>query len=221
MGLSDSSSATVTAILTKKAREMIAKGGNLNITKFALSDEEIDYTMYDNTHPDGTNSHTLLLENTSLLEATPNRKKLDTYLIDNVVDENLVATDIVLPRLHYTQIYRDQHIGIHPQTINGTQEEMTEQYLFEIENTKVVRFKNLLKENGDLIKILNPNQDTIEGQRVTFVTQKINPGATTTIKVTGLVSKITKVISMKIRTLADVNVNPFRGTIDATNPKYY
>ena len=42
MGLLDNSSITVNAILTTRGREMLSRGGDLNITKFALSDEEID-----------------------------------------------------------------------------------------------------------------------------------------------------------------------------------
>jgi hypothetical protein len=40
MGFLDNSSITVDAILTKRGREILAAGGDLNITKFALSDEE-------------------------------------------------------------------------------------------------------------------------------------------------------------------------------------
>ena len=54
MGFLDNSSITVDAILTKRGREILASGGNLNITKFALSDEEVDYTLWDVTHPNGT-----------------------------------------------------------------------------------------------------------------------------------------------------------------------
>ena len=83
MGLFDNSSTTVNAILTTRGREMLSRGGDLSITKFALSDEEIDYTMYDKYHPAGTDSFGVLLENTPILEATPNRSKLNSYLVDN------------------------------------------------------------------------------------------------------------------------------------------
>jgi len=36
----------VDAVLTKKGRELIAKTGRLNITSFALADDEIDYGLY-------------------------------------------------------------------------------------------------------------------------------------------------------------------------------
>ena len=50
MGYLDNTSVTVDAILTKKGREYLASGrGNFEITKFALGDDEVDYTLW-NTH---------------------------------------------------------------------------------------------------------------------------------------------------------------------------
>ena len=61
MGFLDNSSITVDAILTTRGREILSRGGNFDVTKFALSDEEIDYTMYDSTHPDGNSSFGLMI----------------------------------------------------------------------------------------------------------------------------------------------------------------
>ena len=36
----------VDAILTKAGRERLSLGGQLNITHFSLSDDEIDYSLY-------------------------------------------------------------------------------------------------------------------------------------------------------------------------------
>ena len=55
MGYLDNSIITVDAILTKKGRELLARGdGSFKITQFALSDDEIDYTLYNPTHPSGS-----------------------------------------------------------------------------------------------------------------------------------------------------------------------
>jgi len=51
MGYLDNTSITVDAILTKKGRQKLASGQSLNITKFALGDDEIDYTLYEPAHP--------------------------------------------------------------------------------------------------------------------------------------------------------------------------
>ena len=46
---------TVDAILTTKGRELLAKSdGSFRITQFSLSDDEIDYTLYNPNHPSGS-----------------------------------------------------------------------------------------------------------------------------------------------------------------------
>ena len=55
MGLLDNSSTTVSAVLTKKGRELLSKGDRaFKITKFALSDEGVDYRMYNEDHLSGS-----------------------------------------------------------------------------------------------------------------------------------------------------------------------
>ena len=48
MGYLDNTSITVDAILTKRGRELLSQGGlgAFNITQFALGDDEIDYTLF-------------------------------------------------------------------------------------------------------------------------------------------------------------------------------
>ena len=75
MGFLDSTSVTVDAILTKKGRELLAQGGGeFQITRFSLSDDEVDYGLYDTTHPNGSNFYGSVIENISLLEAFPSGK---------------------------------------------------------------------------------------------------------------------------------------------------
>lgn len=53
MGFIDSSSSCITAILTRKGRELIARNdGSFKITQFAFSDDEINYQLY-NPNIDG------------------------------------------------------------------------------------------------------------------------------------------------------------------------
>ena len=51
MGFLNNTTVTVDAILTKKGRELLAQGTEaFNITKFALSDDEVDYNLWDVTY---------------------------------------------------------------------------------------------------------------------------------------------------------------------------
>lgn len=72
MGFLNNTTITVDAILTKKGRELLAQGSDtFNITKFALADDEVDYRLWDVTHPNGSDYYGKVIENMPLLEAFP------------------------------------------------------------------------------------------------------------------------------------------------------
>jgi hypothetical protein len=72
MGYLNNAVVTVDAILTDKGRELLAKNdGTFRITQFALSDDEIDYTLYNPTNPSGSAYYGQAIENLPLLEAFP------------------------------------------------------------------------------------------------------------------------------------------------------
>ena len=72
MGYLNNSVVTVDTILTDKGRELLAKNdGSFRITQFALSDDEIDYTLYNPNNPSGSAYYGQAIENMPLLEAFP------------------------------------------------------------------------------------------------------------------------------------------------------
>jgi len=80
MGYLNNSVITVDAILTKKGREALSKNdGSFRITQFALSDDEIDYTLYNPTHPSGSSFYGEAIENMPLLEAFPDETQIMKY----------------------------------------------------------------------------------------------------------------------------------------------
>jgi hypothetical protein len=77
MGILNNASITVDAILTKKGRELLAKGQNqFNITQFALGDDEIDYTLWNPDHPLGTAYYGATIEALPLIEALPDETQM-------------------------------------------------------------------------------------------------------------------------------------------------
>ncbi len=189
MGFLDNSSVTVDAILTKRGREILSEGGDLNIVKFALSDEEVDYTLYDVSHPNGTDSYGAVIENMSLLEATPNRTNFRSFL----VDASLAGAKVNVDNLNYTNVDTNSNIAINPATIGAP----AEQYTFTIENTNIVKFAN----SADSV--------TIQGPDATLVAQSINTAATTTVTIIGMQSGITNVVTISVKADASSNVSPF------------
>jgi hypothetical protein len=79
MGYLSSNVLTVDAILTKKGRELLAKGSGFNITQFAVSDDEVDYTLWTTSHPLGTNYYGAIIENMPLVEASPDETQVLRY----------------------------------------------------------------------------------------------------------------------------------------------
>ena len=69
MGFINNTASILNAVLTKKGRQYLAKsGGEFNITKFALADDEIDYTLWDTAHPKGNDYFGAVIESTPMLE---------------------------------------------------------------------------------------------------------------------------------------------------------
>lgn len=72
MGYLNKATVTVDAILTKKGRELLARGRSaFQITQFAVADDEIDYGLYDPAHPLGTEYYGSAIENMPIVEAVP------------------------------------------------------------------------------------------------------------------------------------------------------
>ena len=70
MGYLDNSSITVDVILTKKGRELLAKGRDFFvISQFALADDEVDYELWNAAHPLGSDYYGIIIENMPIVEA--------------------------------------------------------------------------------------------------------------------------------------------------------
>ena len=79
MGYLSNTELTVDAILTKKGREKLAAGQGLNITQFALADDEIDYSLYEPAHPLGSAYYDAAIKNMPVLEANPDETQVMKY----------------------------------------------------------------------------------------------------------------------------------------------
>jgi hypothetical protein len=80
MAILDNTTVTVDAILTKKGRELLARNdGSFQITQFALADDEIDYTLYNTSHPSGSAFYGEAIEAMPMLEAFPDESQIMKY----------------------------------------------------------------------------------------------------------------------------------------------
>jgi hypothetical protein len=118
MGYLNNQVVTVDAILTTKGRELLAKNdGSFRITQFSLADDEIDYTLYNPTHPSGSAFYGEAIENMPLLEAFPQETQIMKYKL-----ATLPRGTAKLPVLDlgYSAISLQQgaSLSITPQTLN-------------------------------------------------------------------------------------------------------
>jgi len=79
MAYIDNQTITIDAILTQKGRQLLAQNGNLNITSFALADDEIDYTLYQPNHPQGSAFYDIALRNTPVFEPLTDETQVMKY----------------------------------------------------------------------------------------------------------------------------------------------
>lgn len=118
MGYLDNSVVTVDAILTKKGRELLARGdGSFRITQFALSDDEVDYTLYNPEHPLGSAYYGEAIENLPLLEAFPDETQIMKYKLTTLPrgTARLPILDVGFTAIRLKQ---GASLAITPQTLN-------------------------------------------------------------------------------------------------------
>ena len=196
MGYLDNSVVTVDAILTKKGRELMARGdGSFRITQFALSDDEIDYTLYNTTHPSGSNYYGEAIEGMPLLEAFPDETQIMKYKL------------VTLPRgtarlpildLGYSAITLKQgaSLAITPQTLNylgANQTFETSGYTATIADARVLSTFNGTGVNTPAAAALNTTttlgtnvSKTVIGSSITLTATNVNTlfGSNTSLQTT-------------------------------------
>jgi len=105
MGFLDNSGDIILdAVLTDTGRKRLAQGdGSFKIVKFALGDDEIDYTLYDNSNPNGSAYYDLNILQTPVLEAFTNNMSTMKSKLITVDNEELLylpvikLNDVILP----------------------------------------------------------------------------------------------------------------------------
>jgi len=196
MGYLNNTAVTVDAILTKKGRELLARGdGSFRITQFALSDDEIDYTLYNPTHPSGSAFYGEAIENMPLLEAFPDETQIMKYKL------------VTLPRgtarmpvldIGYSAITIKQgaSLAVTPQTLNYlSQTSLIESsgYTFTISDVRLFNSFNGVGVNTDAATQLNQTETigtnvskTVIGTTLNFTATTVNTlfGGNTTLTAT-------------------------------------
>ena len=155
MGFINNTSYILNAVLTKKGREYLAKSdGKFNITKFALSDDEIDYTLWDTAHPKGTDYFGAVLESTPMLEPCVDPEVVMKYKLFTMdvgtkalpYISNMTPSSFLGANALTTQLIGDpalskwayENVQLNPNTLGAAQAFSGEDYSFLVLNKNVV-----------------------------------------------------------------------------------
>jgi hypothetical protein len=182
MGFLNNSIVTVDAILTRKGRELLAKNdGSFRITQFALADDEIDYTMYNPNHPEGSAFYGQAIDGMPLLEAFPDETQAMKYLLTTLPRG---TSKLPILDLGYTTITLNQGatLSISPQTLNylgGTQTRESSGYSATISDVRLMSSFNGVGINTTQANALNSTTTLGTNVSKTVVGTTINLAATT------------------------------------------
>jgi hypothetical protein len=184
MGYLNNQVVTVDAILTTKGRELLAKNdGSFRITQFALADDEIDYTLYNPTHPSGSAFYGEAIQNMPLLEAFPIETQTMKYKL-----ATLPRGTAKLPVLDlgYSAITLQQgaSLAVTPQTLNylgNNQTYETSGYACTVSDIRLLNTFTGLGINTEAALAANASTTTTLGTNVskTIIGTQFNLRATT------------------------------------------
>jgi len=186
MGFLNNTTITIDAILTKKGRELLARGRNeFKVTKFALADDEIDYRLWDVTHPNGTNYYGAVIENMPLLEPVPDETQVLKYKLVTLPKDTsrLPILDIAIGALVFAQGGSGNGEVVAPGTLNSTDAE--EGYTFIIHDTAVARLSVATaapSPTAPLIPLTLSDEEITNSQNVSGLSAKVLPQIFTTPK---------------------------------------
>lgn len=100
--LDNSGDIILDAVLTDAGRARLAKGdGSFRIVKFALGDDEIDYSIYNNAHASGSAYYDLEIMQTPVLEAFTNNTSVMKHRLVSLPRTNLLYLPVI--RLNETK----------------------------------------------------------------------------------------------------------------------
>lgn len=118
MGYLSNTSIVVDAILTDTGRQLLAQNdASFQITQFSLSDDEVDYTLYNPNHPSGSAFYGEAIENMPIIQAFPESSEIMKYKL--ITLPRGTAKLPVISAGYSTIILRQgASLSITPQTLN-------------------------------------------------------------------------------------------------------
>jgi hypothetical protein len=199
MGYLSNQVVTVDAILTKKGRELLAKGdGSFKITQFALADDEIDYSLYNPEHPLGSAYYGEAIETMPILEAFPDESQIMKYKLTTLPrgTAKLPVLDLGFSAIRLKQ---GASLAITPQTLNYLGSSQTFEsagYVATIADARVLNTYNGVGINTPDATALNSTTTLGTNVSKTVIGTSINLTATTVNTLFGTTTELQTTITV-------------------------
>ena len=118
MAILNPTTVTVDAVLTTKGRELLARNdGSFQITQFSLADDEVDYTLYNPTHPSGSAFYGEAIEAMPVIQAFPNDTQIMRYKL-TTLPRGTSRLPVISLGYNTITLKQGASITITPQTLN-------------------------------------------------------------------------------------------------------
>lgn len=118
MAYLNNQSVVIDAILTDKGRELLARNdGSFRITQFSVSDDEVDYTLYNPNHPSGSAFYGEAIENTPIIQAFPNNTEIMKYKLITL-PRGTAKLPVINVGYQIITLRQGGSLSITPQTLN-------------------------------------------------------------------------------------------------------
>ena len=207
MGFLNNATRTIDAILTKKGRELLARGQNeFKVTKFALSDDEIDYTLWDVTHPNGSNYYGQIIEAMPVLEAFPDENQIMRYKLVTLPKATTKMPVLQLPASSLTFSQDGITDTITPNTLNAS--DATAGYTFILHDSSlanmVVASGQSVPNQGATTPVFLDDDDltnniTVVARSVNIISRALSTAKTSQITIVGNETGATYTIPITVR----------------------
>lgn len=182
MAYLSNTSVVIDAILTKKGRELLARNdGSFQITQFSLSDDEVDYTLYNPNHPSGSAFYGEAITNMPIIQAFPTDNEIMKY---RLVTLPRGTSQLPVVNIGYSTITLPQggSISITPQTLNylgATSTYETDGYTFTIGDVRTTSTFTGVGINTPAAAASNSTQTLGTNVSLTVIGTTLNITATT------------------------------------------
>ena len=103
MGYLDNDTIVVDAILTKHGRKLLADGAAINPTHFALSDDGIDYTLWNTSSPSGSSGYDDYISKLPMIEVVPDDAVMMHYNLVSLPQNTRYMPVVTLPNSPNTE----------------------------------------------------------------------------------------------------------------------